>query len=180
MTATRLTGPLGCSLRVPGQSGWAELGLQSWGCSMRSPPGAADPGLWKEGRLAVDWSPRFCSDLKLLEDKSWCLPSSPPGPSPVPGRRRESSGAHFPSSRHLLSNQELLGCVSLLSLVAMEAVLEKASLPTIKPFLSESGSGHLAFQQGRQRGRGRWEPSSSHPCSSVSPARLTLVPGPHT
>lgn len=140
----------------------------------------------REGRPAAGWSSHFCSDLKLLEDKSLCLPSSPPSPPllprpRVPGRRRESSGAHLPSSRHLLSNQELLGCVSPLSLVAMEAVLEKPSLPTIKAFLSESGSGHLAFQQGRQRGRGRWEPSHHTPAMvSARPDShwsLALTPG---
>lgn len=72
---------------------------------------------------------------------------------PPPGQAQREPGAHRPSSRHLLNNQELVGCVSPLSLVAMEAVGDNPSLPTIKPFLAESGSGTLSFSSGRGRGQ---------------------------
>lgn len=142
----------------------------------------------REGRPAAGWSPHFCSDLKFLEDKSLCvcqalLPAPPLPPPPTPHSRQAQREQWHPFAKQPafakqpgalgLRLSALSGCYGSCS--------RKPSLPTIKAFLPEPGSRHLAFQQGRQRGRGRWEPShhtpaavSARPDSHLS---LALTPG---
>lgn len=109
---------------------------------MRSPLVCDRPGVvGRGGRQAGGRSPHLYWDLGLLTSpgRGGDLGSSPAALLPHPLPQVRSTACPFPSSQRLLSNQEPF------SLVAMEAISEKPFLPTIKAFLSESGSGHLAF-----------------------------------
>lgn len=146
---------------------------------MRSPLGAAGPGLWKErgGRLQAGALISALTSSSSRTRACVCqalLPATPPPfwagaeRHPLP---KQPAFARQPGALGLRLSA-LSGCY--------RSCFRKTFPANDQAFPVRVWLGHLAFQQGGQRGSGRWEPRSSHPCNGVSPARRTLVPGPHT